>query len=160
MNDNIIQIGDFSLARENSEAKSRRGEACAHRRLDLDQHGEVVRCRDCGTQVSAFWALGMLATFWRDESARLQSRLNQAQKDLDATLHLRAAKTAEQAWRNRDMVPTCPHCGEGISPADGFGRSLVSKRIDEARREARKKGRQLPAPLGMDAAIQELVKGQ
>ncbi|WP_455233395.1 hypothetical protein [Geopseudomonas aromaticivorans] len=144
--ENVIEIGDFSLARKVDNAWQRRREkACEHRNLDLEPHGEVVRCRDCGTQVSAFWALGMLADNWRERSAQLQRKEQQAEQDLKSTLHLRAARLVESAWRSRDTLPTCPHCGEGIAPSDGLGSARVSKPIDAARREARRALRAKPA---------------
>lgn len=138
MADNIIQIGDFRIARTDRKWASRTDKTiCAHRSIELDDHGEIVRCMDCGIQVSAYWGLKMLAEHWEDASRKHQSAANQLAADKAASLHLLAAKKAEQAWRLRDMVPTCPHCGEGITAKDGFGDCLINKQMDNARREAR-----------------------
>lgn len=142
MADNVVNIGDFSIAKADRTWAARIGKGiCRHLRLEMDDHGEVVKCMDCGVQVSAYWALKMLASHWEDASRKHKAAKERLAEDKASHLHLIAAKQAEKAWRSRDMVPCCPHCGEGISAKDGFGGSMVSKRIDEARREARRKGK-------------------
>lgn len=137
MAENIIQIGDFSVARKGRVDRFDR-QKCKHLRVELNDHGETVTCVDCGVQVSAYWALDMVAERIKSEWSKLQGAKDRLAEDKSASLHLVAARAVEKAWRKRDMVPCCPHCGEGVSAADGFGQSLVSKRIDDARRQARK----------------------
>lgn len=142
MADNVVNIGDFSIAKADRTWDARIGKGvCRHLRIEMDDHGEVVTCRDCGVHVSAYWALKTLAGYWGDAARKQKAAQERLTEEKSAHLHLIAAKKAEQAWRNQKMVPCCPHCGEGISAKDGFGGSMVSKRIDEARREARRNGK-------------------
>ncbi|HFD3783363.1 TPA: hypothetical protein ACF4EW_002634 [Pseudomonas aeruginosa] len=141
MADNVVEVGDFSIARKGRIDRYDR-QKCRHLRVELNDHGETVICSDCGVQVSAYWALNMVAERLSAEWSKLQRAKKQLSEDKSANLHLVAARVVEKAWRKRDLVPCCPHCGEGISPTDGFGNSLVSKRIDSARRAARAKAKQ------------------
>lgn len=136
MAENVVNIGDFSIARLG------RGDACDKKKcrhffVELNDHGETVTCRDCGVPVSAYWALCNLAEYWEAGHRKLRNEQERLQQEKNAHVHLTAARVVEKAWRNRSMVPTCPHCGEGISAHDRFGHSFISKRIDEHRRKAR-----------------------
>lgn len=130
----IVEIGDFSLARKHRGGYAPTGE-CRHNHLTLDDNGDVVRCSDCNAQVSAYWALAMIA----DEFSRQMGRLQAGKRDLAEAVarevHLIAAKEVEKAWRSRTMVPSCPHCHRGIFPQDGFGKSLISREIENRRRQ-------------------------
>ena len=135
----IVQVGDFSIARKGRIDRFD-PKACRHIRVEQNDHGETVTCRDCGVQVSAYWALNALADFWKEHERKYSAAVRKLNEDKAAKLHLIAARVVEKAWRSHSMVPCCPHCGEGINAKDGFGETLVSKRIDEARRAARKGG--------------------
>ncbi|AMR77661.1 hypothetical protein [Cupriavidus nantongensis] len=136
---NVIQIEEMRLTQRSRSYVGRSGE-CQHMNLTMDEDGDIVKCDDCGIQVSAFWALKLLSENYGRAMAKLQSR-ERRQADVEGkTIHLRAAQEVERAWRSRTMVPTCPHCGEGIAPTDGFGRSAVNKQIDERRRQQRREG--------------------
>jgi hypothetical protein len=95
--------------------------------------------------LSAFVALARLKSVWAQQSAQLLRRVLEAEAELKASVHLRAAKLVESAWRSRYTLPACPHCGEGIAATDGLGQSRVNKPIDAARRKARKTPRAKPA---------------
>lgn len=140
MNDNIIEVGDFRIARKGRIDQYDR-QKCRHMHVELNDHGETVTCSDCGVQVSAYWALHMVADYWKDHARAHKSAVARLEEDKKANLHLIAARKVEGAWRDRKMVPCCPHCGEGISPADGLGATMISKRIDDARRESRSKSK-------------------
>lgn len=128
----LVVIGDFSLERKN------RGYTpiaeCAHKHLSLDDTGDVVRCADCKTQVSAYWALTMLADEYNRQWKRLQSSRQALENAKAKEIHLLAAQRVEKAWRSRTMVPSCPHCLRGIFPQDGFGNGMVNKEIENRRR--------------------------
>lgn len=131
---NLIEIGDFKLARENRGGRAPRSE-CGHRHLTLDDNGEVVRCADCQTQVSAYWALTMLADEYKRQWDRLMAAKQALAEEKAKDIHMLAAKEVEKAWRSRTMIPTCPHCHRGIFPHDGFGRELVNKALENRRRQ-------------------------
>lgn len=132
---NVTNIEDLRLTRaERSYAPA----ACQHLQLTMTAAGEIVTCDDCHQQVSAYWALGMFLNYYSRASAKLKSR-EQAQATVEArTVVLKAAQLVETAWRSRTYVPGCPHCGEAIYPADGFGRSpMINRAMADRRRAAR-----------------------
>lgn len=130
----LVEIGDFSLARKNRGGYTPIGE-CAHKHITMDDTGDVVRCADCKTQVSAYWALTMIA----EEYARQWNKLQHSKQALEEAkakdIHLLAAQRVEKAWRSHSMVPSCPHCHRGIFPQDGFGNGMVNKEIENRRRK-------------------------
>jgi len=131
---NLVEIGDFSLARKNRGGYAPISE-CAHKHLTLDDTGDVVRCVDCNTQVSAYWALTMLAEEYNRQWCRLQSGKQALEEAKAKDIHLLAAQRVEKAWRSRSMVPSCPHCNRGIFPQDGFGKGMVNKAIENRIRQ-------------------------
>jgi ribosomal protein S27E len=135
---NVIQIDEMRLTQKSRFEMGRRAD-CRHLHLTTDEEGDIVKCDDCGMQVSAFWALRMLSEHYERAMAKLKNRERAQAMAEEKTIHLKAAQTVESAWRSRSMVPTCPHCGEGIAPTDGFGRSAINKQIDERRRAERRK---------------------
>lgn len=100
--------------------------ACAHRRLDFEENGEIVNCGDCGKQVSAVWALRLLLTLCEDEWQKIKSARTALEEDEQKAITLRAALRVQHAWRRRHLVPSCPHCHRGILPGDGFGNGAVN----------------------------------
>ncbi len=130
----IISIGDWQLQRKHEYRASFPGD-CDHKHIELDARGDVVRCTKCGAQLSAFWALEMLADEYNRALLRLQRERDELTKAKETDIHLLAARKVEKAWRSRTMVPACPHCRIGIFPEDGLGNSLVS-RVMEARRRS------------------------
>ena len=56
-------------------------------------------------------------------------------------VRLKAAVRAQEAWRSRSMVPTCPHCHEAIFPEDGFGGSAINKKTALEQRSFKAKAR-------------------
>ncbi len=135
MDDRVVAIEDLRIARRQRLPGEKE---CAHRRIVLDDNGEIVKCSDCGVQVSPFWALKMLTSVWSDAQRKLKASREQLQADRETILHLTAARKAEEAWRSRTMVPVCPHCSRGILTTDGFGASLMTKKLELAWREKEK----------------------
>ncbi len=130
---NIIQIGDLKIARSEQARKK-----CGHAgHLEYDPVGEIISCKACDKQVSAFWAFTMLVEQFKkakeklDEQARKQAEIEQK------TIVLRAVIKVESAWRRRNMVPVCPHCKAGIYAEDGFGGTMTSKDFEDRRRAAK-----------------------
>lgn len=132
---NIVEIGEFRISQKR---RTYAGHECKHLRFTVEHEGEVVNCDDCGKQISSHWALMLLVETYQREMACLASA-RATQKSIEGkTIHLKAAQRVESAWRSRSMVPSCPHCREGIFPEDGFGGSAVSREIALRRREAKK----------------------
>lgn len=132
---NVVELGDYHLTHKHRHRYPK--PECTHRRFELDDNGDIVMCLDCGKQVSAYYALRAITEDWgriQEKIAATQARVNE---EKDKHIHLLAAREVERAWRDRRHIPTCPHCGEGISPTDGFGRGLIGKQIDTARRKHR-----------------------
>lgn len=129
----LVEIGDFSLARKNRGGYTPIGE-CAHKHITMDDTGDVVRCADCNTQVSAYWALTMIAEEYTRQWNKLQYSKQALEEAKAKDIHLLAAQCVEKAWRSRSMVPSCPHCHRGIFPQDGFGKGMINKEIENRRR--------------------------
>ena len=126
----VVEIGDFRLKRE----KLTLLEGCQHKKLTLDDQGEFVTCDDCKKQVGNYAALRMLVERWALLQDRIDSQKAAIAEASVKTVELRAAQHVEKAWRSRSMVPACPHCYEAIFTTDGFGRSMVNKKIATRRR--------------------------
>jgi|GEM_PF-2275706 len=138
----LIDIGDLSLWRKTSDEFSRKrgwvGD-CPHINIIMDDVGEVVTCKDCGKQISAFWAL---QRFYREYSAftgSLKARAEQVKLREEKGLVLKSAQEIEKAWRSRTMVPACPHCRKAILPTDGFGGLMYNKAGPEGAEKSFKK---------------------
>lgn len=131
----IIDIGDWKLHRKSKHRMAEHGE-CDHKHIELDGRGDIVRCVKCGVQLSAFWALEMLAGEYNRALSRLQRERDALTKAKESEIHLLAAKKVEKAWRSRTMVPACPHCGKGILPQDGLGSTNINRAIELRRRAA------------------------
>lgn len=132
MSGQIVEIGDFRLHRAQRSYFDRSG--CQHKHLTLDDQSEAVTCDDCKLQVGTYAALRMLVERWHLLQKRVDSQQRAVAEASAKTLSLRAAQKVEKAWRNRSMVPTCPHCGEAIFPEDGLGASMCNRAIAERRR--------------------------
>ena len=144
---NVIQIGDFSFEQAR-RFEVRRRQGCAHRRMELEEHGEIVRCRDCSAQVTAWWALRECLWAYTDQMRAVRAERDGLAKDRKTVIHLVAARAVERAWRTKNMVPTCPHCHAGITPDDGFGRSMVHRDFEDRRRRVKTEARNGEAPHG------------
>ena len=133
MSDNIVDLGAFrvSQVREHSTADR---QACKHKHLQLDDHGDVVRCVDCNTQVSAYWALRHLLGEIERSLASLRAREDALAKAKGESLHLLAARKLDKAWREGGQVPACPHCGGGIFPEDVRRMAHIDADIERRRR--------------------------
>lgn len=129
-----VAIGDLSVQRSLSRNQ------CEHKQIELQPEGEIVRCRSCGAQVGAFWALTRAHEQWRYAQARLDARKAELEHSFQQRLTFIAAKRIEQAWRRRGTLPGCPHCGRGIMADDHFARvdkeaELAQRHSDHARRD-------------------------
>jgi hypothetical protein len=133
----IIDLGNIRFQLKRKYRLSAQGD-CDHKHIELDDRGGIVRCLKCGLQLSAFWALEMLAEQYGIEMEKLRCGRKALAEAKNAELHLLAARKVEKAWRGRKMVPACPHCGRGILPEDGWGDALVNREIELRRRAVSK----------------------
>ncbi len=149
--DNVITIGNLQLRRLRNHERSAQS-ACPHRRLSIESDGEIVRCRDCKAQVTAYWALSYLAQEFEEARRRINADREQLAADAKKYVVLKAAKRIEGAWRN-GMSPSCPHCGLAVLPEDNMGASAINvefERKKRARRDA------VQAAFTADEAVQSL----
>lgn len=132
---NVIHIEQMRLTRA---GRTYAPTECLHTQLSMKAEGEIVTCDQCQKQVSAYWALSMLADAYRKAMGKLEGR-QQAQTAVEnRTVVLKAAQQVETAWRSRSTVPGCPHCGEAIYPGDGFGQhgNFINRELADRRRAA------------------------
>ncbi|RYF50554.1 MAG: hypothetical protein EOO27_31550 [Comamonadaceae bacterium] len=131
----VININDLRITHERNRRWAR--DACKHLNLTFDDNGEIVQCDDCGKQVSAYWAITMLASHYSEAMHKLAAGTKTLADAKAKDITLLSAQRVEKAWRSRSMVPTCPHCGEGITSNDGLGAALINRDIDARRKAAR-----------------------
>lgn len=111
----VVDIGDIRVARGLSR---RAHSSCPHARLMYDQNERRVWCKDCERDVEAFDAFtGIVEQYSRayDSLAERSKEVAEAEKFQVRSI---AAKKLDEAWRSRNMVPACPHCGSGLFPED------------------------------------------
>ena len=137
---NVIDIEELRFTRDRRVIRP--STECQHVHMTLDDKGQFVRCDDCHIQLSPFWVLERMLEQYEKAVTKVGGREQRMAEAERRGVHLRAAQTVERAWRSHTMVPTCPHCGEGIRATDGFGHSQINKSIDERRRAAKKGGGQ------------------
>ena len=140
MSEKIIYIGDYQFSRERYMPRYFRKalkDKCPHYKLALDDNGHHVKCKDCQTQLSAYWVLEEIIEEYNHSIELLRSQQAQFEAERKKEVHLLAAQKVEKAWRSRWGVPTCPHCHKAIFPTDGFGGSMTNKQIELQRRESK-----------------------
>lgn len=139
MMDNVVHMGDFAIARKRENSFDVwNGKVCPHKQVELDDHGQIVKCTKCGEVVSAYWYLQLIASEWGEITRQHEAKADELKADLEAGLTLQAARRVEQAWRRRSTMPACPHCHRGISQHDRFGASCVSREMENRRRAVEK----------------------
>ena len=138
---NVVDIGTYRFKKVNTRSYGMRTGDCQHRNLTIDLNGEIITCDDCQKQVTAMWAVCMFLDYWDRLMRDLENRRKTVEELESKTVVLKAAKAVERAWRQRSMVPCCPHCHRAIFPTDGFpGRSSVNKQMELARRRRESEG--------------------
>lgn len=130
----VVQIGEFRF-RQAQEYGWTDPKACQHRKLILDDDGHHVKCEDCKTQLSAYWVLKRLLRGYYDMVAQIKRERKELEELRNTNIVLVAAKKAQEAWRSKTTIPTCPHCHRGIFPTDNFGGDICSKKYELQQRE-------------------------
>jgi hypothetical protein len=109
----VIDIGDIRVARGLAR---RPYSGCPHRRLVYDNHERRIWCKDCERDVEAFDAfVGLVEPYSRAISDLEHKREKIAEAEGFSVRSL-AAKEIDKAWRHKNMIPSCPHCGNGLFP--------------------------------------------
>ena len=126
----VVDIGDYRVSRGMTR---RPYSGCSHHRLSYDNNERRIWCRDCECDVEPFDAFSFIVSaFDKAEKAII---LGQAELKSAETHKIRslAARAMDKAWRSRTMIPACPHCHQGIFPADvRSGVSMIGKDYAEA----------------------------
>ena len=136
MNEKVINLEDMRIRILKERPKwDRNRKECRHINLTFNDDGQIITCDDCHKQIQPYWAFHMLAERFDDSMKRLNRKEADIKVLTEKTVHLIAARRVEAAWRQRSMVPTCPHCERGILPEDSFGSSLMSRSIELRIRE-------------------------
>ena len=128
----VVDIGDLRVSRGLTR---RPASSCHHARLVYDQNERRVWCKDCEKDVNAFDAFVRLVESYSGALSRLEREQTQLEEAKAFQLRSRAAKSIDEAWRSRTMVPMCPHCSNGLFPehfANGCG-SMLGRDYAEAR---------------------------
>jgi len=137
----VIDIGEHRLSQANSKYRvvgfGKATASCNHRRATMDDNGEIIKCDDCGAQVSPYWFLRDFFERFAEYRRELDRQREMVNDALQRTVRLRAAQRVEKLWRSRKRMPACPHCHRGISQHDGFGSETV-RRIAAVRVSAQK----------------------
>lgn len=100
---------------------------CPHLHLLFDENGHTVECKDCGKEVSAWWAFMSIVERFEHEWNKLKAEKAALEEAEARVLTHKAAIIVEDAWRRHKYVPTCPHCNKPILPIDKFGLSCTSR---------------------------------
>jgi hypothetical protein len=144
MTADILQFGDMTFTRKREQLRFGKEAGCPHRKLTLDDEGDIVTCDDCGKQVSAYWALRHFVGRWQKHKHDLEYERDKLNKEMQVHLHLIAARRLEIRWQSRSMLPACPHCYRGILQTDEF--RSVNKEMELARRKAEAQPPKAPEP--------------
>lgn len=112
---------------------------CEHKHIEYDPSERSIECTDCGYEFDHFEAFCFMLQQYKSSALSMIRDRKEIKQIESKQLHLKAAKKAEEAWRSKSMVPTCPHCDEAIFAEDGFGGSMVNKEHAIQRREFMKK---------------------
>lgn len=110
---NVVDIGDIRVARGLSR---RPFTGCRHKRLAYDRHERRIWCRDCEHDVEAFDAFEAIVGQFSAADSNLRQRIEAVEKAESHAVISIAAKTLDKAFRHKNMVPACPHCGLGLFP--------------------------------------------
>jgi hypothetical protein len=127
----IFNIGDYQLTHSPDNYGEAGVKECLHSNVLAEDAGEIIRCKDCGMQLSAYWLLMKLTKYFADEREYIAAQRAAYKQDQEKGLTLKAAQDVEHAWRSHKYIPQCPHCHEPITPRDGFGNSKLSKNLAE-----------------------------
>ena len=109
----VVDIGDRRVPRGMSR---RPVSICSHHALRYDTAERRIWCADCETTIDAFDAFSGLVGQFSAAIESLKARQKIVADAEAASLISIAAKNIDKLWRNKNHVPACPHCGNGLFP--------------------------------------------
>ena len=111
----VVDIGDVRVARGMTR---RHYSSCPHPRMLYDTHERRIWCKDCEHEVEPFDAFVQIV----EQIDRAQKAIARREEAVAAAetfkVRMLATKCLDEAWRRRETVPACPHCGFGLFPED------------------------------------------
>ena len=127
----VVDIGDLRVAR----GMTRRSySSCPHPRLVYDNSERRIWCRDCERDVEPFDAFKVLVERYSHAVDTVKAREKSVAELETFKMRTIAAKKLDEGWRSRNMVPSCPHCHNGLFPEDfKHGFEIVGKDFARAR---------------------------
>ena len=139
--DNIIELEGYKFERKSGFIYSRlHKNRCRHYNMTLDDQGYVVRCSDCGEQLSSYWVLNEILSCYRKRMLELE-RDNEKAKNLKKDMEkehkfIKVLRSIQSAWRGKSkMAVCCPWCDVGIMPEDGLGNHTTHPDYDFKRKK-------------------------
>jgi len=130
----VVDFGDLRVARGLSRRPAR---LCRHHGLRYDPRERRIWCADCENDVEPYDAFELLVEHFDRAQKKTRRMLEEAQAAQDHALISIAAKEMDRHFRRKKMVPTCPHCKQGIWPEDVKGMGAINKEWDAAVRNRR-----------------------
>lgn len=122
----VVSLEGFRKRREKKDA-------CQHERYILDTECGTVECADCGAIVSAFHALKKIAFHESQAFRKLSGMRKEIAEIMGRRSWLKAVQELDRLWRGKRMLPSCPHCKQGLF-AEDFAGSAVGVEYEKARR--------------------------
>jgi len=146
---NVVDFGDLRVARGKTRRPFR---TCRHKSMAYDPNERRIYCNDCESDVEPFDAF-MALVERQDRAIKHFERVKKEAEDArSANLHRIAAKKLEKTWRGK-LLPCCPHCSRGITPADMEHHSCVGKTFEMKKRE---KAAITPRSMSVDELLDEM----
>jgi len=129
----IYQFAEYQIDRKPDNhgwtfsGRDEKDKECPHTHLLFDENGHTVECKDCGKEVSAWWAFMRMVERYENEWKKIERAKAEVEQAEKRILTHKAAIAVEDAWRRRKTLPTCPHCSKPILPVDRFGLGHVDR---------------------------------
>ena len=127
----VVDVGDIRVARGLSR---RPYTSCQHRAMTYDQAERRIWCKDCETNVEPFDAFMIICQHFHKAADRLERERKAIEEAKAHNLSRIAAKSMDELFRRKNMVPACPHCRAGIFPEDVAKMSSVNRKWEAAKR--------------------------
>jgi len=131
----IVNIKDYQFTME-TEHEREENKKCAHKKKLLHEDGEYIICRDCGIQVSAFWALKDMLNAYSEAMDDFKTERRLFNQQCKEKQFLKILNRIDKAWSGKhQMAIGCPHCRKGILPEDDFGQLQCSAELERRERQ-------------------------
>jgi len=128
----VVDLGDVRVARGLTR---RPASSCKHARLHYDAKERRIWCPDCERDIDPFDAFTQILDGYDASVKHLRAKAEQIKEAEIFSARSIAARTIDEAWRSRSMVPACPTCGNGLFPEDFKTRpAMLGRDFARARR--------------------------